>query len=173
MCGTLDYLPPEMVEQTDYDFTVDNWTVGVLCYELLTGRPPFEHDDKNVTYQRIVNTQFSFPSFVKEGARDLITVRKGGFSLSLTIGSSDCCNTEARIEFPWTSFSDTLGSVSMLCLTDGLKITSQSAATQTTPTSRRTESGSTVPTLAPLSTVQILLFTFRHQFILTLPYRFY
>ena len=74
MCGTLDYLPPEMVEQVDYTFTVDNWTIGVLCYELLTGKPPFEHDDKNVTYQRIVNTQFSYPSHVKEGARDLITV---------------------------------------------------------------------------------------------------
>jgi len=73
MCGTLDYLPPEMVEQVDYTFTVDNWTIGVLCYELLTGKPPFEHDDKNVTYQRIVNTQFSYPSHVKEGARDLIT----------------------------------------------------------------------------------------------------
>ncbi len=80
MCGTLDYLPPEMVEQVDYTFTVDNWTIGVLCYELLTGKPPFEHDDKNVTYQRIVNTQFTFPNHVKEGARDLITV----FYLSLT-----------------------------------------------------------------------------------------
>ena len=35
MCGTLDYLPPEMVEQKEYNHKVDNWTVGVLCYELL------------------------------------------------------------------------------------------------------------------------------------------
>ena len=35
MCGTLDYLPPEMIEQKEYTFKVDNWTVGVLCYELL------------------------------------------------------------------------------------------------------------------------------------------
>ena len=35
MCGTLDYLPPEMIEQKDYTFKIDNWTVGVLCYELL------------------------------------------------------------------------------------------------------------------------------------------
>ncbi|GBG29873.1 Protein kinase, putative [Hondaea fermentalgiana] len=42
MCGTLDYLAPEMVKGKAYDETVDNWTVGVLAYELLVGVPPFE-----------------------------------------------------------------------------------------------------------------------------------
>lgn len=42
MCGTLDYLAPEMVHGKAYDETVDNWTVGVLAYELLVGVPPFE-----------------------------------------------------------------------------------------------------------------------------------
>ncbi|CAK9019607.1 Aurora kinase A (Aurora 2) (Aurora family kinase 1) (Aurora/IPL1-related kinase 1) (ARK-1) (Aurora-related kinase 1) (Ipl1- and aurora-related kinase 1) (Serine/threonine-protein kinase 6) (Serine/threonine-protein kinase Ayk1) (Serine/threonine-protein kinase aurora-A), partial [Durusdinium trenchii] len=42
MCGTLDYLAPEMVRGKAYDETVDNWTVGVLAYELLVGTPPFE-----------------------------------------------------------------------------------------------------------------------------------
>mmetsp|Transcript_18212 Transcript_18212/g.29606 ORF Transcript_18212/g.29606 Transcript_18212/m.29606 type:complete len:342 (+) Transcript_18212:323-1348(+) len=42
MCGTLDYLAPEMVRGKAYDETVDNWTVGVLAYELLVGAPPFE-----------------------------------------------------------------------------------------------------------------------------------
>ena len=34
MCGTLDYLPPEMIEKKQYTYKVDNWTVGVLCYEV-------------------------------------------------------------------------------------------------------------------------------------------
>lgn len=78
MCGTLDYLPPEMVEQKDYDKKVDNWTVGILCYELLCGKPPFETDDQNATYRLIVNTQYAFPDIIKpdlnneSGARDLI-----------------------------------------------------------------------------------------------------
>lgn len=42
MCGTLDYLPPEMVEGKEHDSAVDNWSLGVLAYEFLTGGPPFE-----------------------------------------------------------------------------------------------------------------------------------
>ena len=42
MCGTLDYLPPEMIERRMYNETVDLWCIGVLCYELLVGKPLFE-----------------------------------------------------------------------------------------------------------------------------------
>ena len=42
LCGTLDYLPPEMVEGKEHDSAVDNWSLGVLAYEFLTGGPPFE-----------------------------------------------------------------------------------------------------------------------------------
>ncbi|KAG6500825.1 serine/threonine-protein kinase Aurora-2-like isoform X1 [Zingiber officinale] len=42
MCGTLDYLPPEMVESVQHDASVDIWSLGVLCYEFLYGVPPFE-----------------------------------------------------------------------------------------------------------------------------------
>ena len=79
MCGTLDYLPPEMIEQKDYNHKVDNWTVGVLCYELLVGNPPFETNEQNETYQRIVNTEYKFPPHVKPGAQDLIKVKKNKF----------------------------------------------------------------------------------------------
>ena len=37
LCGTLDYLPPEMIEKKIHDEKVDNWSIGVLCYELLVG----------------------------------------------------------------------------------------------------------------------------------------
>ena len=42
LCGTLDYLPPEMVEGKDHTERVDHWALGVLCYEFLCGVPPFE-----------------------------------------------------------------------------------------------------------------------------------
>jgi serine/threonine protein kinase len=42
MCGTLDYLPPEMIEEKVYDHCVDLWALGVLTYEFLNGAPPFE-----------------------------------------------------------------------------------------------------------------------------------
>eukprot|EP00879_Flechtneria_rotunda_P032517 GHRR01035734.1.p1 GENE.GHRR01035734.1~~GHRR01035734.1.p1 ORF type:complete len:360 (+),score=122.53 GHRR01035734.1:118-1197(+) len=42
LCGTLDYLPPEMVEGREHDVGVDVWGLGVLTYEFLYGNPPFE-----------------------------------------------------------------------------------------------------------------------------------
>ena len=40
-CGTLDYLAPEMIEESGHDVSLDYWSLGVLTYELLTGKAPF------------------------------------------------------------------------------------------------------------------------------------
>ncbi len=53
MCGTLDYLPPEMIEGHTHDEKVDLWCIGVLCYECLVGNPPFETSSHTETYKRI------------------------------------------------------------------------------------------------------------------------
>lgn len=42
MCGTLDYLPPEMIEGKEHSEKVDYWALGVLTFEFLCGKPPFE-----------------------------------------------------------------------------------------------------------------------------------
>ena len=42
LCGTLDYLPPEMVEGREHNEKVDYWALGVLTYEFIVGSPPFE-----------------------------------------------------------------------------------------------------------------------------------
>ncbi|XP_067412564.1 aurora kinase C-like isoform X3 [Emydura macquarii macquarii] len=72
MCGTLDYLPPEMIEGKTHDEKVDLWCIGVLCYELLVGHPPFESATHTETYRRITKVDLQFPPFMSEGARDLI-----------------------------------------------------------------------------------------------------
>uniref|UniRef100_A0A667HIP1 non-specific serine/threonine protein kinase n=1 Tax=Lynx canadensis TaxID=61383 RepID=A0A667HIP1_LYNCA len=61
MCGTLDYLPPEMIEGRTHNEKVDLWCIGVLCYELLVGNPPFESASHNETYRRIVKVDLKFP----------------------------------------------------------------------------------------------------------------
>ena len=43
-CGTPDYLSPEMIMGTGHDSKLDIWTVGILIYELLHGKPPFSPD---------------------------------------------------------------------------------------------------------------------------------
>jgi serine/threonine protein kinase len=42
LCGTLDYLPPEMVEGKEHNEKVDYWALGILTYEFVCGFPPFE-----------------------------------------------------------------------------------------------------------------------------------
>ena len=73
LCGTLDYLPPEMVEGKEHDSKVDVWSLGVLMYEFLTGSPPFEHPTPSETYKKIAQIDIKWPAYVTEDARDLIS----------------------------------------------------------------------------------------------------
>ena len=45
-CGTVLYLPPEMVRKDSYCSKIDVWSLGVLLYELSVGRTPFEGSDQ-------------------------------------------------------------------------------------------------------------------------------
>ena len=82
LCGTLDYLPPEMIEGKMHDETVDLWSLGVLCYEFLVGKPPFEAEGHTETYRRISRVDLKFPHHVSEGARDLISKVMYDFAIS-------------------------------------------------------------------------------------------
>lgn len=72
MCGTLDYLPPEMVQSRHYNNSVDVWSLGILMYEFLCGAPPFEESGAQATYQRIAKVDLRIPPYVSAEAADLI-----------------------------------------------------------------------------------------------------
>lgn len=72
MCGTLDYLPPEMILQRPYDHTVDLWCLGVLTYEFLVGKPPFETQNANETFKQIISLEYTIPNFVSQDAQNFI-----------------------------------------------------------------------------------------------------
>ena len=48
MVGTKEYVAPEVVLRRPYGKAVDWWAVGVLLYELIVGRTPFEGRSSNV-----------------------------------------------------------------------------------------------------------------------------
>lgn len=73
LCGTLDYLPPEMIEGREHDEKVDLWSLGVLCYEFLVGKPPFEAEGYHDTYRRISRVDLKFPDYISPGAKDLVS----------------------------------------------------------------------------------------------------
>lgn len=72
MCGTLDYLPPEMVEQKAHTEKVDHWALGVLTYEFLTGVAPFLEEAAQATYKRIMSVDLRFTTAISAEAKDLI-----------------------------------------------------------------------------------------------------
>lgn len=72
LCGTLDYLPPEMINGKGHTEKADLWSLGILLYEFLVGHPPFEASTNSETYRRINSVDLHFPEFVSEGPRDII-----------------------------------------------------------------------------------------------------
>lgn len=81
MCGTLDFLAPELCEKREYDVSVDLWSLGVLMYEMLYGTPPFEVKRSDMdeararTMERICDVDLRFPDDkvkISNNAKNLI-----------------------------------------------------------------------------------------------------
>mmetsp|Transcript_15804 Transcript_15804/g.17671 ORF Transcript_15804/g.17671 Transcript_15804/m.17671 type:complete len:823 (+) Transcript_15804:160-2628(+) len=76
LCGTPEYLAPEIILSKGHDKGVDYWAFGVLIYEMLVGRSPFYSygTDQVSLFKRIVQVKYSFPpgGIVNEMAQDLI-----------------------------------------------------------------------------------------------------
>lgn len=71
-CGTLDYLPPEIILGKGYGHEVDLWALGVLTYEFLCGSPPFEEDSQTGTQRRICSADYKMPDFFSPLAANII-----------------------------------------------------------------------------------------------------
>lgn len=72
LCGTPDYLAPEIVTGQGHGKGVDWWCLGVLAYELLSSFPPFFDDEPMGTYRKIIQGKFKFPKYFSSDVRDLI-----------------------------------------------------------------------------------------------------
>lgn len=76
ICGTPNYIAPEVLDgKTGHSYEVDVWSMGVVAYTLLVGKPPFETSDVKTTYRRIRMNAYSFPDHVplSEQSKSLIT----------------------------------------------------------------------------------------------------
>ena len=66
VCGTPNYIAPEIIDgQYGHSYEVDVWSLGVLTFTMLVGKPPFETSDIKSTYKKIRACAYSFPSGVK------------------------------------------------------------------------------------------------------------
>lgn len=57
-CGTPLYLSPEILKGQKYDEKVDLWAIGILAYELLLGKSPFDISEQQDLYKIVHNSLF-------------------------------------------------------------------------------------------------------------------
>ncbi|KAI6195913.1 hypothetical protein M3Y94_01045000 [Aphelenchoides besseyi] len=72
LCGTPEYLAPEIILSKGYNKAVDWWALGVLIYEMAAGYPPFFADQPIQIYEKIVSGKVKFPSHFSNELKDLL-----------------------------------------------------------------------------------------------------
>jgi len=73
ICGTIQYLAPEIMGGEGYDASVDWWSLGVMLYEMLTNKLPYKFKYDGKYNLEIYRRNIIFPSWIDENAKDLIS----------------------------------------------------------------------------------------------------
>eukprot|EP01041_Mallomonas_annulata_P001136 gene1136-2202_t len=73
MCGTPEYLSPEVLDRQGHGTAVDWWNLGMVVYEMLTGLPPWYTEDRPTLFKRLRDAPLKFPGYISRRASSLIS----------------------------------------------------------------------------------------------------
>ena len=110
LCGTPNYLAPEIILNKGYNYSIDFWSLGVILFEMLVGKDPFYSHDPMLIYQNILTNKMQFPKIIDRDAKTLInhllvpdpSKRYG----CLKNGGDDIKNHRLYNDFRWRRLSD-------------------------------------------------------------------
>ncbi|XP_057513413.1 serine/threonine-protein kinase AtPK2/AtPK19-like [Actinidia eriantha] len=72
MCGTVEYMSPEIVLGKGHDKAADWWSIGILLFEMLTGKPPFISGNREKVQKKIIKDKIKLPAFLSSDAHSLL-----------------------------------------------------------------------------------------------------
>jgi serine/threonine protein kinase len=68
ICGTPEYMPPEVIREEGHGIAMDYWGLGVLTYEMMCGNTPFSSDDAKGLFVNILMHDPAFPEEIPDDA---------------------------------------------------------------------------------------------------------
>ncbi|KAL2898012.1 Serine/threonine-protein kinase AtPK2/AtPK19 [Bienertia sinuspersici] len=72
LCGTIEYMAPEIILGKGHNKAADWWSVGILLYEMLTGKLPYSGGNRYKLQQKILKDKIKLPTFLTSEAHSLI-----------------------------------------------------------------------------------------------------
>lgn len=73
VCGTPNYIAPEVLTKIGHSYEADVWSIGCIMYTLLVGKPPFETSTLKETYARIKQVQYETPQYISKPAMNMVS----------------------------------------------------------------------------------------------------